>query len=97
MAEPAGYVANVVPVTAKLQKKTPYDVFMLQNDYAGAFVRTFSNDPWMEDFKTSHTPTVLYDSHIPANPDIASIGIDNNEGMALAVSHLKVILKLQYI
>ena len=90
MAEPAGYVANVVPVTAKLQKKTPYDVFMLQNDYAGAFVLGFSlNDPWMEDFKTSHTPTVLYDNYIPANPYIASIGIDNNEGMALAVSHLK--------
>ena len=43
----------------------------------------------MEDFKTSHTPTVLYDNYIPANPYIASIGIDNNEGMALAVSHLK--------
>lgn len=90
MAEPAGYIVNVVPVTAKLQKKTPYDVFMLQNDYAGAFVLGFSlNDPWMEDFKTSHTPTVLYDNYIPANPFIASIGIDNNEGMALAVSHLK--------
>lgn len=63
---------------------------MLQNDYAGAFVLGFSlNDPWMEDFKTSHTPTVLYDNYIPANPFIASIGIDNNEGMALAVSHLK--------
>ena len=43
----------------------------------------------MKDFKTSHTPTVLYDNYIPANPFIASIGIDNNEGMTLAVSHLK--------
>lgn len=68
----------------------PYDVFMLQNDYIGAFVLGFSlNDPWMKDFKTSHTPTVLYDNYIPANPFIASIGIDNKEGMALAVSHLK--------
>ena len=63
---------------------------MLQNDYVGAFVLGFSlNDPWMKDFKTSHTPTVLYDNYIPANPFIASIGIDNSEGMALAVSHLK--------
>ena len=63
---------------------------MLQNDYAGAFVLGFSlSDPWMTDFRTSHTPTVLYDNYIPANPFIASIGIDNNEGMALAVSHLK--------
>lgn len=90
MAEPAGYVVQVVPVTAELQKKTPYDVFMLQNDYVGAFVLGFSlNDPWMKDFKTSHTPTILYDNYIPANPFIASIGIDNNEGMALAISHLK--------
>ena len=37
----------------------------------------------------SHTPTVLYDNYIPANPFISSIGIDNNEGMELAVSHLK--------
>lgn len=90
MAEPAGYVVQVVPVTAELQKKTPYDVFMLQNDYVGAFVLGFSlNDPWMKDFKTSYTPTILYDNYIPANPFIASIGIDNNEGMALAISHLK--------
>lgn len=90
MAEPAGYVVDVIPVTENFQKKTPYDVFMLQNDYTGAFVLGFSlNDPWMKDFLTSHTPTVLYDNYIPANPFIASIGIDNSEGMALAVSHLK--------
>ena len=90
MAEPAGFVVDVIETTIQIQKKTPYDVFMLQNDYVGAFVLGFSlNDPWMKDFKTSHTPTVLYDNYIPANPFIASIGIDNSEGMALAVSHLK--------
>lgn len=90
MAEPAGFVVDVIETTIQIQKKTPYDVFMLQNDYVGAFVLGFSlNDPWMKDFKTSHTPTVLYDNYIPANPFIASIGIDNSEGMVLAVSHLK--------
>lgn len=90
MAEPAGYVVDVVPMNDRVQKKTPYDVFMLQNDYIGAFVLGFSlTDPWMKDFKTSHTPTVLYDNYIPANPYTASIGIDNSEGMMLAVSHLK--------
>lgn len=90
MAEPAGYAVDLVPLNEKIQKKTPYDVFMLQNDYAGAFILGFSlNDPWMKDFKTSHTPTVLYDNYIPANPCIASVGIDNHEGMTLAVSHLK--------
>ena len=90
MAEPAGYVVDVIPMNDRIQKKTPYDVFMLQNDYIGAFVLGFSlTDPWMKDFKTSRTPTVLYDNYIPANPYIASIGIDNSEGMMLAVSHLK--------
>lgn len=90
MAEPAGYAVDVVPMNDRIQKKTPYDVFMLQNDYIGAFVLGFSlTDPWMKDFKTSRTPTVLYDNYIPANPFTASIGIDNSEGMMLAVSHLK--------
>lgn len=90
MAEPAGFAVEVVPMTVPFQKKTPYDVFMLQNDYVGALVLGFSlNDPWMKDFETSHTPAVLYDNYIPANPFISSIGIDNNEGMELAVSCLK--------
>lgn len=90
MAEPAGFLVDVVPIDTKMQKDTPYDVFMLQNNYIGAFVLGLSlTDPWTKDFKTSHTPAVLYDNYIPANPYIASIGIDNNEGMELAVSHLK--------
>ena len=59
MAEPAGYIVDVIRMDEQTRKKTPYDVFM------------------------------LYDNYIPANPFIASIGIDNNEGMTLAVSHLK--------
>ena len=90
MSEPAGFPVDVVPMTKQQQKKTSFDVFMLQNDYAGAFVLGFSlSDPWMKDFKTSHTPVVLYDNYIPGNPFTASIGIDNSEGMAMAVSHLK--------
>lgn len=90
MAEPLGYLVDVIPVTHKFQKDIPYDVFMLQKDYMGALVLGFSlDDPWMKDFETSHTPTVLYDNYIPTNPFISSIGIDNNEGMALAVAHLK--------
>ena len=60
LAEPAGYTVDIVDTTEKLQKSTPYDVFMLQNQYLGAFVVGFSlNDPWMKDFQTSRTPTVL--------------------------------------
>lgn len=90
MAEPAGFTVELVPVTPKSQKQTPYDVFMLENDYVGAFLLGFSlSDPWMNDFKTSHTPAVLYDNYIKQNPHTAYVGVDNAEGMDLAVSFLK--------
>lgn len=90
MAEPAGYKVEIVSMTEQFQKETPYDVFMLQNRYLGAFVLGFSlHDPWMKEFQTSRTPAVLYDNYIIANPTVAYVGIDNNEGMELAVSHLK--------
>lgn len=43
----------------------------------------------MKDFHTSQMPTVLYDNYIIANPNMAYVGIDNTEGMELAVSYLK--------
>lgn len=90
MAEPAGFTVDIIQVTDKLQRTTPYDVFMLQNNYRGAFVMGFAlSTAWMKDFHTSHTPTVLFDNYIIANPTTAYVGIDNNEGMELAVSHLK--------
>ena len=45
-------------------------------------------DPWLKDFENSCTPTVLYDNYITGNPSTAYVGIDNDEGMELAVSHL---------
>lgn len=90
MAEPAGFDVDVIPVNDKTQRASSYEVFMLQNHYLGAFAIGFAlNDPWMQDFQTSHTPVILYDNYIPANPATAYVGVDNNEGMELAVSHLK--------
>lgn len=90
MAEPAGYSVDIIPVTEKLQKSYSYDTFMLKHDYLGSFILGFSlSNPWMKDFHTSHTATVLYDNYIMANPHIGYVGIDNGEGMELAVSHLK--------
>ncbi|HBA63721.1 MAG TPA: LacI family transcriptional regulator [Lachnospiraceae bacterium] len=90
MAEPAGYTVDIIRVTEKLQRSMPYDVFMLQNNYMGAFILGFSlSAAWMRDFLTSHTPTVLYDNYIIANPTISYVGVDSNEGMELAVSYLK--------
>lgn len=90
MAEPAGYKVDVVPIDVQIQRKSPYDVFMLQNDYAGAFLLGFSlGEPWMKSFRSSRTPTVLYDNQIIGNSSTAYVGIDNNEGMDLAVAYLK--------
>lgn len=90
MAEPAGLTVDVVPMTVQLQKSVPYDVFMLENDYIGAFVLGSSlNEPWMKDWGTSHTPAVLYDNYVKGNPAVASVGVDSDEGMLLAVSYLK--------
>ncbi len=90
MAEPAGFEVEIIPVNETTQNSVSYEVFMLQNDYAGSFVLGFSlNDPWMKDFETSRTPAVLYDNQIRGNPFTAYIGIDNDEGMDLAVAHLR--------
>ena len=90
LAEPAGYTVDVIQVNDKLQKSITYDAFMIQNNYKGSFVIGFSlSTPWMKDFHISRIPAVLYDNYIPANPSVAYVGIDNTEGMALAVSHLK--------
>lgn len=90
MAEPAGFQVDIIPTTIQFQKSISYDIYMLQNDYLGAFVMGFSlSDPWMKDFETTHTPTVLYDNYIAANPYTAYIGVDNQEGLELAVEYLK--------
>lgn len=89
MAEPAGFEVEIVPVDIPSQRNQHYDVFMLEHDYVGSFVIGFSlNDPWLIDFKTSHTPTVLFDNYIIGNPSTAYVGIDNSEGMELAVAYL---------
>ena len=90
IAEPAGYEVAVVPVDADVQREISYDAFMLQHDFSGSFLLGFSLvEPWMNDFHNCHAPTVLYDNHIVGNPMISYVGIDNEEGMDLAIDYLK--------
>ncbi|MCC2254004.1 LacI family transcriptional regulator [Ruminococcus sp. CLA-AA-H200] len=90
MAEPAGYEVEIIPLDVKFQREITYDIFMLQNDFAGSFILGFSlGEPWMKEFSSSRTPAVLYDNHMIGNPNTAYVGIDNNEGMELAVGYLK--------
>lgn len=89
MAEPEGWIVDVVPVTMDFQKLTPYGVFMMQRGYQASFILGFSLlDPWMQEFRSSRVPTVLYDNYIKENPNIASIGCDSQEGFELAIKHL---------
>lgn len=89
MAEPEGWQVDVVPVTMDFQRLTPYGVFMMQQGYQASFILGFSLlDPWMQEFRVSRVPTVLYDNYIKENPSIASVGCDSQEGFELAVKHL---------
>ena len=89
MAEPEGWIVDVVPMTVEFEKLTPYRVFMLDHGYQAAFVLGFSLlDPWMDEFPVCQVPTVLYDNYIKSNPRIASVGCDSQEGYDLAVRHL---------
>lgn len=88
-AEPEGWTIDIVDVNEELQRLNPYEVYMIEHRYAGAFVLGFSLlDPWMTEFKHTKIPTVLYDNYIKNNPNVASIGCDSQEGFELAVKHL---------
>ena len=89
-AEPSGYQVELIPLTQQLQQDTHYDTYMVQNNYSGALLLGLSLlDPWMKDFETCKTPAILYDNHISTNPRVTHIGVDNAEGMDLAVQYLK--------
>lgn len=42
----------------------------------------------MREFRTCATPAVLYDNHVKGNRAVTQTGIDNDEGMSMAVSRL---------
>jgi len=90
MAEPAGFSVDVIPLSSAMEKEESYDTYMMRHSYLGAFFLGLSlSDPWMRDFQTCRTPAVLYDNRVKHNPAVTTVGIDNEEGMELAVSALK--------
>ena len=55
MAEPEGWIVDIVPMTISFQKLTPYSVFMMQQGYQASFILGFSLlDPWMKEFRQLH-------------------------------------------
>ena len=88
-AEPAGFMVEIVPLDIPFQKAVHYDEYMVANHYCGGlFLGLSLMDPWIKEFETCRTPTVLYDNYIRGNTNVSYIGVDNGEGMDLAVEYL---------
>ena len=89
-AEPAGYGVDLIQLNPKMQKAIHYDTYMIRENYCGGlFFGMSAQDPWMVDFETCKTPTILYDNRIPLNPNVTQVGVNNADGMEMAVRYLK--------
>ena len=90
-AEPAGFRVELIPLSIEMQQQIGYDAYMIRHSYCGSLFLGLSlrQDPWMKDFETCKSPTVLYDNHVSTNPNVTYIGTNNQEGMDLAVDYLK--------
>ena len=85
-----GWLVDCIPISKEFQRGTSYGVFMIQNEYAGAFILGLSLvDPWINSFSTSKVPAVLYDNYIVSNPHVASVECDNFHGIDEAIHYLK--------
>ena len=90
LAEPAGYHVEIIPLDIPTQKNMRYDEYMILGNYRGGlFLGLSLLDPWLKDFETCRTPTVLYDNKVEGNPHVTYVGIDSFEGMEQAVEYLK--------
>lgn len=88
-AEPAGFHVEIIPLDIPMQQKIRYDEFMVLENYRGGlFLGLSLRDPWLKDFETCRTPAVLYDNHVKGNAMVTYVGVDNMEGMELAVEYL---------
>ena len=89
LAEPAGFHVEIIPLDIPTQKNMHYDEYMILGNYRGGlFLGLSLLDPWLKDFETCRTPTVLYDNKVEGNPHVTYVGIDNFEGMEQAVEYL---------
>lgn len=89
-AEPAGFLVDVIPLTRQMQFDWHYDDFMIREGYCGGFLLGLSlSEPWLNEIADCKTPTILYDNYIRGNPRVTSIGIDNEEGIEMAVHYLQ--------
>ncbi len=90
MAEPAGYQVCIIDLDRELENSIGYDAYMMRHNYRGGlFLGLSLDDPWLQDFKTCKTPSVLYDNHVSGNPNVTYVGVDNPAALDSAVQYLK--------
>jgi LacI family transcriptional regulator, repressor for deo operon, udp, cdd, tsx, nupC, and nupG len=81
---------TVIPSNLTLQTDEKYDTYMLKNGYSGAFFLGFTlHDDWVMQLNKTTVPTVLLDNYIERNNHVGYVGTDSDEGIDLAVDHLK--------
>lgn len=89
-AQKDGWSVDLFPIDKEFQKGISYDVFMIQNEYAGAYILGLSLvDSWINTFSTNKVPAVLYDNYIVGNPMVASVECDSYHGIDEAIRYLK--------
>ncbi len=89
-AEPAGFLVELIPLDQQMQTEIRYDEYMVRDNYCGGlFLGLSLRDPWIREFETCKTPTVLYDNHVSGNPKVTSVGVDNIEGIEMACKFLQ--------
>lgn len=90
MAKDENWLVDIVPIDKEFQRGMSYSYFMMQNNYAGAFILGFSLvDPWINSFTSNKIPTVFFDNYIAGNPHVASVGCDSAQGIDEAIRYLK--------
>ncbi|MBE5966944.1 MAG: LacI family transcriptional regulator [Lachnospiraceae bacterium] len=81
---------SVVPANLTMQSLDKYDTYMLKNGYSGAFLLGFTlHDDWVKQLGKTTVPTVLLDNYIERNNHVGYVGTDSDEGIDLAVDHLR--------
>ena len=90
VAEPAGFQVDVIALTTQIQTDYRYDEYMMRHNYVGAaFLGMCLLDPWLKEFASCKTPTVLYDNDSGSNANVSSVAVNNAEGIELAVKYLR--------
>lgn len=82
------YGVDIVPISMDQKIEHVYDEYMNKNGYDGGFLLGFFlHSDFHYQLKNTMIPTVVLDNLI-LNPCVACVGVDNYQGITMAVEHL---------